>query len=211
VTGIGPFQVDAEFILFIAWLEVLISTGQPSEALEALDPAIAFAREKGLVHRVMQFSVLQAQAWIATGNAQRARDAILGALMAAQPEGYVNIFNRGPGFTQWVAGVAYNEQTIEIHDRLLAAFGHSMSADREPGQIEITSLPDRRGRLVEPLSEREYEVLRCLVDGRTLAEVARRLYLSPNTLKAHTQNIYSKLGVHSRMAAVSRARELGIL
>jgi ATP/maltotriose-dependent transcriptional regulator MalT len=65
--------------------------------------------------------------------------------------------------------------------------------------------------LVERLSEREIEVLRYIADGLSNPEIARRLYLSPNTLKAHTQNIFLKLDVHKRVQAVSRAKELGLI
>jgi LuxR family maltose regulon positive regulatory protein len=65
--------------------------------------------------------------------------------------------------------------------------------------------------IIEPLSERELEVLRLLAGGLSNREIAERLYLSLNTLKAHTANIYSKLGAHSRMQAVNRAKALGVL
>jgi len=67
-----------------------------------------------------------------------------------------------------------------------------------------------RGGFVDPLSERELEVLQLLAEGISPAEVAKKLYLSPFTLKAHTQNIYSKLSVHSRIEAINKARELGL-
>ena len=62
--------------------------------------------------------------------------------------------------------------------------------------------------LIEPLSNREKEVLALMVEGLSNSEIAARLYLSPNTLKAHTQNIYGKLDVHSRVQAVVKARNL---
>jgi LuxR family maltose regulon positive regulatory protein len=64
---------------------------------------------------------------------------------------------------------------------------------------------------VDPLSERELEVLRHLASGLSPSEVARKLFLSPFTLKAHTQNIYTKLDVHSRIEAINKARELGLM
>lgn len=67
------------------------------------------------------------------------------------------------------------------------------------------------GNLVDPLSERELEVLRLMANGLTNPEIARKLYLSPNTLKAHAQNIYLKLSAHNRMEAVNKARELHLL
>jgi LuxR family maltose regulon positive regulatory protein len=65
--------------------------------------------------------------------------------------------------------------------------------------------------LVEPLSERELEVLQLIAEGLTNPEIGSRLYLSTNTVKAHTRNIYGKLGVHNRTQAVARARALRIL
>lgn len=65
--------------------------------------------------------------------------------------------------------------------------------------------------LIEPLSERELEVLQLIADGLTNPEIASKLYLTLNTVKVHSRNIYSKLGVSNRTEAGNRARELGIL
>ena len=71
--------------------------------------------------------------------------------------------------------------------------------------------PDVEAGLIEPLSEREIEVLRLIAAGLTNQEVANRLFLSPHTIKVHARNIYGKLGVKNRTEAVARARALGIL
>jgi len=65
--------------------------------------------------------------------------------------------------------------------------------------------------IIEPLSERELEVLRLLGTELNGPEIARELMVSPNTMRTHTKNIYSKLGVHNRRAAVRRAAELNLL
>jgi DNA-binding NarL/FixJ family response regulator len=65
--------------------------------------------------------------------------------------------------------------------------------------------------LVETLSERELEVLQLIAQGLTNQEIASRLFVSLNTVKAHTRNIYGKLDVHSRTQAVARSGELGLL
>jgi LuxR family maltose regulon positive regulatory protein len=69
----------------------------------------------------------------------------------------------------------------------------------------------RRQPLVEPLSERELEVLRLLRSELDGPEIANALFVSVNTVRTHTKNIYSKLGVRSRRAAVRRAEELGLI
>ena len=84
--------------------------------------------------------------------------------------------------------------------RLLAAFG----ADR--GQPR----PSRSG-LVEPLSERELDVLRLLGTDLDGPDIARELMVSLNTVRTHTKNIYAKLGVNNRRAAVRRAEELDLM
>lgn len=60
-------------------------------------------------------------------------------------------------------------------------------------------------RLIEPLTPRELEVLRALTDGLSTPEICERLYIAPNTLRTHVQNIMGKLRVHSKLEAVAFA------
>ena len=90
--------------------------------------------------------------------------------------------------------------------RLLAAFSLE-----EPAQAAATSSRTDQSELVEPLSERELEVLALLAEGLTNREIASRLFVTVNTVKAHARSIYGKLGVNNRTQAVGRARALGIL
>ena len=90
--------------------------------------------------------------------------------------------------------------------RLLAAFPVA-----EPEQADSLKTQTPRSQLVEPLSEREIEVLQLIAEGLTNPEIASRLFISLNTVKAHCRNIYGKLGVNNRTQATGRARALGIL
>jgi LuxR family maltose regulon positive regulatory protein len=81
----------------------------------------------------------------------------------------------------------------------LAAFG--------PGAAP----PGERQALVEPLSDRELQVLRLLATHLSNAEIGEQLTVSVNTVRFHARNIYAKLNVHSRGEAVQRAKELGLL
>ena len=90
--------------------------------------------------------------------------------------------------------------------RLLAAFPVP-----EPEQAAPLGTQAPESGQIEPLSERELEVLELFAEGLTNREIASRLFLSPHTVKTHSSNIYGKLGIHSRTQAVARARALGIL
>ncbi|OUC08878.1 hypothetical protein RY27_06355 [Litorilinea aerophila] len=65
--------------------------------------------------------------------------------------------------------------------------------------------------LLDPLSDREFDVLKLLVTEMNGPEIARELVVSLNTLRTHTKNIYGKLGVNSRRAAINRAQDLGLI
>ena len=69
----------------------------------------------------------------------------------------------------------------------------------------------RQGMLVEPITERELEVLRLMVEGRSNPEIADELVVAVSTVRSHVKSIYSKLGVHSRFQAVEKGRELGLI
>jgi len=101
---------------------------------------------------------------------------------------------------------------------LLSALGKQDEIhDDVPGQPQSSALGPRSRQavnpqpLVEPLSDRELEVLELIAEGLSNPEIAARLYLSPNTVKVHARNIFGKLGVHSRTQALVRAQELRLL
>ncbi len=81
----------------------------------------------------------------------------------------------------------------------------------EPEQADPLKIQTSKSAMIEPLSERELEVLVLVAEGLTNREIAARLYLSLNTVKVHTRNIYGKLDAHHRADAVARARAFGIL
>ena len=90
--------------------------------------------------------------------------------------------------------------------RLLAAFPVIEPEKSDPSESQVPG-----SDFVEPLSERENEVLQLIAQGLTNPEIAAKLYISLNTVKVHTRNINSKLGVNNRTKAVVRAKSLGIL
>jgi LuxR family maltose regulon positive regulatory protein len=93
--------------------------------------------------------------------------------------------------------------------RLMAAFPAKTGEADEARQVEPA--PSTHPALVEPLSERELEVLALVAAGLSNGDIAEELVVSVNTVKTHVRSIYGKLGVHSRTQATAKAQALGIL
>ena len=159
---------------------------------------------------LIEIQVLQALAQKATGDTKKAMVALEQALLHAEPEGYLRIFlDEGQPIQMLLAQWLAHASAGSLRDyaiRLLSQF------DAEPHLVTATQeKASPAGSLVEPLSQRELEVLHLLALGRTNQEIARQLIVAPGTVKAHAASIYRKLDVANRTEAVSRARQLGIL
>ncbi|KPV49953.1 hypothetical protein SE17_29720, partial [Kouleothrix aurantiaca] len=180
---------------------------------------LAAAEAGGRVGSVIEILLLQALAHEAHGDLHSALAPLARALALAEPEGYVRLFvDEGAPMAallaQSVERRAQNDSIRVYAERLLSAFPEVQSDRSQRAQNNASALGstlERSHALVEPLSEREREVLRLIAEGLSNQELAARLYLSPHTIKVHTRNIYGKLGVTSRTQALARARALGIL
>ena len=156
---------------------------------------------------MIEILVLQALAHEAQDDTSSALVSLERALTLAEPEGYVRLFvDEGLPMARLLYKVLSRGIFPDYLQRLLTAFPID-----EPEQAVSSQTQDPKSELIEPLSEREIEVLQLIAEGLTNPEIASRLYLSLNTVKVHTRNIYGKLGVHNRTLAVTRARALGIL
>jgi LuxR family maltose regulon positive regulatory protein len=196
---------------YIAFARILIAQERLDEAMELLQPLLEAAEAGDRTTRTIEILNLQALTFLAGGESTQALSALERALTLAEPEGFVRTFvDEGPPMAQLLNQAAARGVMPNYTARLLAAF---QTTDDEPQTTRhSSSVVDRRSSdLVEPLSERELEVLQLIAEGLTNREIAARLYLSLNTVKAHTRNIYGKLGVRSRTQAVARARALGSL
>jgi len=155
----------------------------------------------------------QAMALQALGRVEDARSALRRALSIAEPEGYVRTFiDHGAPMRELLATVLAAQQTqrgddarrmVDYVSRLLSALPARTPVGRP------AALPSPV--LVEPLSDRELEVLRLLASTLSTPEIARELVVSANTVRSHVKSIYGKLNAHGRIEALHRARELGLL
>ena len=169
------------------------------EAGRLLERLLRAAEEGGRTGRVLEILVLQALAHQARGDIPAALAALQRALTLAEPEGYVRVFvDEGPPMASLLRAAAKQGIARDYVRRLLAA-----------GTATEDTSPIKQA-LIDPLSERELDVLRLLGTELDGPAIARELMVSLNTVRTHTKNIYAKLAVTSRRAAVRRAAELGL-
>ncbi|MBN3929025.1 response regulator transcription factor [Streptomyces verrucosisporus] len=117
------------------------------------------------------------------------------------------------GASGWVAKECSLSRLLQVVRGVLRGETHLPPALLTGVLRELTATRRHRTeseRLVESLTPREHEVLRCMVAGLGRKAVAERLYLSPHTVRTHMQNVLGKLGVHSTLAAVALARKAGV-
>jgi LuxR family maltose regulon positive regulatory protein len=194
----------------IAQARVLIAQNSVNEAIEILLRLEETACSAHRMGRVIEILLLESLAMRRNGDFEAATLALTKCLTLAEPQGYVRVFLDDGKPVQalladWLAHA--NPSSLRNYAvRLLSQF------DTEPPVVtaaQVKVLPT--GNLIEPLSERELEVLHLMALGRTNKEIAQQLILAPGTIKAHTASIYRKLDVANRTEAVAHARQLGIL
>lgn len=212
-----PCQYEDE-LTHLTWARVFIAQNKPDEAIRLLSCVEESARSSERQGRLIEILLIKALALKAAADTAQAAAALTESLALAEPEGYLRVFlDEGQPMqillTQWLAHAG----TSPLRDyvtHLLTQF------DAEPDVPTSTQekifpagspLPDSGQTLVEPLTERELEVLHLISLGKTNREIAQQLIIAPGTVKAHTASIYRKLDVSNRTEAVSHARQLGIL
>ncbi len=185
------------------------STGLKA-GIELADSLIARALQDGYLPIALEALLLRAQVRTMLGDHLAGRADYVRALELAEPEGFIGVFvEQGTA----VAGaltdlLEQNRQGTVQRDyveRVLAAF----SGLRTPGTTR--DKPSEPAALIEPLTDRELQVLHLMVDGLKYKEIATSLFVSLNTVRFHVKAIYGKLDVNNRTQAIERARQLRIL
>jgi LuxR family maltose regulon positive regulatory protein len=211
---VGERGLDAEgdptrfhVIEYIVLVRIHIAQGRLDEATKLSQRLLETAERRGHTARAIELLNLQALAFQAGGDTNQAITALEQALTLAKPGGFIRTFvDEGPPMARLLYEAVTRGVATDYARRLLAAFPVT-----EPEQTDLSKKQAPESDLIEPLSERELEVLELIAEGLTNPEIASRLFLSLHTIKVHARNIYGKLGVHNRTQAVTRARALGVL
>jgi LuxR family maltose regulon positive regulatory protein len=207
------YRRELEYLVLVRVLLVQDRTNEALRLLGRLHSAAVTERRTG---SVIEVRALQALALSASGDEAGALTALSDALTLGGPQGYIRVFVDEGARMHALLGrlvAAQRRNRTGTHGMPLDYLGRLQHAfDRGAAGADSPTGPSGSiVRLVEPLSERELEVLRLLAAGKQNREIADELSVALDTVKKHVTHILVKLGVGNRTEATGRARELGLL
>jgi LuxR family maltose regulon positive regulatory protein len=201
-SGFSPADTPHHWdeLQYFAYARILLAQNRLEDARQLLDTMESLASEQQRHRKLITIHLLQALADRAAGHTAGAIAHLESALALAVPEGYRRAFlDEDPTIVELLPQVRHIAPDF-VSQVLAAAIPQGLHPPLAGA-----------GALVEPLSERELEILRLIAAGRSNPEIAELLYLSLNTVKWHAKNLYGKLSVGSRVEAAARAQELDLL
>ncbi|HEX6305132.1 MAG TPA: LuxR C-terminal-related transcriptional regulator [Anaerolineales bacterium] len=187
---------------------LFIALDRAAEALPLLTRLLEAAITMERHGDEIRYLTLISLAHHALGNTQTALAYLSQALTLAEPQGYVRLFvDEGFPMGELLRLAISQKIAPDYASKLIAAFPNDLL-----GAVQYDKHLTVNGQsLVEPLSEREIEVLRLMAEGYKYKEIAESLVVSINTVRHHTRNVYGKLDVNNRTQAIGRAKELNLL
>ena len=172
------------------------------DVLGLLERQLNLAEKQNRLRSRIEILILQALAFHTKGDIAKALASLEQALTFAEPEGFLRVFaDEGKPMAELLSNLD-NGPLKKYAEKILAVFPQSQDSPTS----SLTTQP-----LIEPLSERELEVLRLIAQGLSNQEITRKLFVALSTVKGHNLRIFAKLQAKSRTEAVARARELGLL
>jgi LuxR family maltose regulon positive regulatory protein len=181
-------------------VRALLDRGQAQAALASLQQRIAEAQQRGRIASLVPLLALQACAYEALGQHQRATQIILAAFQHGAAGLFVrSMISAGPLLHQLLSELPL----VRREERRYAGLIRAALADQQRHQ--------EQAHTIEPLSAREHDVLRLLANGATNREIADQLVVTEATIKKHLSTIYEKLGVARRTQAILVAQSRGLL
>lgn len=186
---------------YLVLARMFIAQNRLDEADKLLKRLFREAEKGKRTPKMIEILVLRALVFSAGGDKSRAVNMLKGALILAEPEGFIRIFvDEGSHVAELL------EKVLGLKEEALIGYAKKILSAFNPKKLSET------GRaLDESLSERELEVLKLIKAGLSNKKIAEELFISLSTVKTHIRNIYEKIGVHSRTQALIRAKELGLL
>jgi LuxR family maltose regulon positive regulatory protein len=173
--------------------------------LHLLDRLLVAAEQGKRIGSAIEISIVQALAHQARDNQAKALESLKHALNLAEPEGYLRIFvDEGKTMTELLTSLNKSHEDEGLKEYI----SKLLSASQKQVENAPASPPQP---LIDPLSQRELEVLRLVEQGLSNDQISKKLFLSVSTVKGHNLRIFNKLQAKSRTEAVARARELGLL
>ncbi|HKY53044.1 MAG TPA: LuxR C-terminal-related transcriptional regulator [Anaerolineales bacterium] len=200
-------QLSQAYDLPISQARVHLAQGNSSAALGLLEPLRQQMEAKRWPDELLKVMVLQALALRASGEKESAIQTLSEALALAEPRGFIRLFvDEGIPMAQLLSEASTRGMMPDYMSKLLAAF----EAEKQ-NSANSSRFGTAQQTLIEPLSQRELEVLQLIARGLSNDEISKQLFLALDTVKGHNRRIYDKLQVQRRTEAVARARELGLL
>jgi LuxR family maltose regulon positive regulatory protein len=177
------------------------------DARAALDDLVSVRQEAGAAgwtQRAVEVLVLEAQAHEALGERHSALVKLGRALELGYPGGFARPFVQ--------ADASLHDLLVHLVSDAPPEAGRRAFLEAVLKKLDLPLEPSSAApQLIEPLTDREMDVLRLLPSQLTTAEIAERLYISYHTVRTHLKHIYAKLDAHSRHEAVARAQDLNLL
>ena len=187
--------------MHLALVRYLLAEGQPIQAIRLLERLNKAAAAGGRVRKIVEISILKTCAFDQQGDTHNALEILKQALQLAEPYHFLRIFlDEGQQLINLLKQALLHHIVPKYVREILQSYYSSKGVDA----IELQTLLD-------PLSQRERDVLLLLRRRMTNAQIAEALVISSTTVRTHLRNIYRKLNVHSRWSAIERARELELL
>ena len=200
--------------------KILLAQNTPAsrqQAAEALARLYDFVTTTHNTRFTIEVLALQALLQDAQGDERAALALLEQAVLMAEPGGFIRVFaDLGPRMAGLLVRLRRTGVAPGYTGQILQAFGDEPSAVPNQGAAQRAApgtavSPTGRPELIEPLTDRQSEVLALLAQRMSNKEIAHALTLSPQTVKKHAYSIYQKLQVNGRREAVAKATRLGLL